>query len=178
MSYAGIDGPPPDFTRAGDLLWASFYLAPAPSHADIRWMPHLAALRSRGWGVAPLFAGQQHPSIPGASHVRTAEQGRQDALLAAQLATQAGFAAEDLPGPPTIYLAIDGPLPRPDLTYVNAWCAIMRSSETAYLPGVRCLSPVTAAQLRASDLAIMTPSVSEVPDPSHPERKFAGRWLT
>ncbi|MEV7095422.1 class I SAM-dependent methyltransferase [Amycolatopsis sp. NPDC051045] len=70
-------------------------------------MIHLADLRAMapGWGIAPIFVGQHHPGIttPGVSHTRTAEQGRRDALLAAQPADQAGFtsgAEADLTGPP------------------------------------------------------------------------------
>jgi hypothetical protein len=141
-----------------------------------------------GWGIAPIFAGQQHPSIPGLSHVRTAEQGRQDALLAAQLADQAGFAGEaGLAGVPTIYLDIEYgcTLPREDLTYVNAWCATIRSEQTSYLPGVRSVKETVTRLLHDNpDLVSLKPSrdldVSVAPDPSHPERKFdpdAGIWL-
>lgn len=164
MAYAGIDRshyPGNDF-MAGlmlhtNLLWTGFYLAPAPSHGDRSWMPHLADLRAMGpgWGVAPLFVGQQHPNIdlPGVSHVRTAAQGRADALQAVQLADRAGFSTgpeAGLPGPPRIYLDIEigGHLPPDDLTYVNAWCEVIRSDQTAYLPAVYCSHKDTAAQLQ------------------------------
>ncbi len=163
MSFAGVDRlqyPGNDFMSGlmqnTNLLWTGFYLAPAPSQGNRSWMPHLADLRGMGpgWGIAPIFVGQQHPSIttPGVSHIRTAEQGRQDALLAASLADQAGFTSDaeaGLPGAPRIYLDIEigGTLPREDLTYVNAWCATIRSDETAYLPGVYCSFKDTAAQL-------------------------------
>ncbi|TCO62752.1 glycoside hydrolase domain-containing protein [Actinocrispum wychmicini] len=168
--------------RTTNLIWTEFYLAPAPSLDDDSWMSHLADLRGMGWGIAPLFVGQQHPSIAEASHARTAEQGRQDALLAVRLADQAGFNEADLPGAPVIYLDVEvpGALPRPDRTYVNAWCATVRLDQTVYLPGVRCVDPAAAAQLRTDDADLTCwvsdptrePNQCEVPDPSHPERKF------
>ncbi len=164
MSFAGIDRlqyPGNDFMNGlmqnTNLLWTGFYLAPAPSQGNRSWMTHLADLRAMapGWGIAPIFVGQQHPSITtaGVSHVRTAEQGRRDALLAAQLADQAGFtsgAEADLSGAPRIYLDIEigGTLPPEDLAYVNAWCATIRSDQTSYLPGVYCSFKDTAAQLQ------------------------------
>ncbi len=162
MEYAGIDRLeyPGNAFMSGlmqhtNLLWTGFYLAPTLSHPNTSWMTHLADLRAMGpgWGTAPLFVGQQHPSGPG-SHVLTAAQGRQDALHAAQLADQAGFADEtDLPWPPRIYLDIEigGNLPPDLLAYVNAWCQVIRSHETSYLPAVYCSYKDTAAQLQAAN---------------------------
>jgi hypothetical protein len=158
-----------------------------------------------GWGVAPIYAGQQHPRIggPDVSHIRNAEQGRLDALDAALLADRAGFSSgpeTGLAGPTRIYLRIEvrRTLPREDLTYVNAWCATVRSAATPYLPGVYCWSRDTAAQLLRSnpDLVLLTEpgtfrrpdrcapgwnlEVSGAPDPSHPDRGFdpnTGAWL-
>jgi hypothetical protein len=155
-SYAGIDRlqyPGNDFMQAlmlnTNLLWTGFYLAPAPSQGNTSWMTRLADLRSMGpgWGIAPLFVGQQHPSGPG-SHVLTADQGRADALLATQRAGEAGF--EDLS---VIYLDIEigGNLPQDFLAYVNAWCEVVRSDATAYRPGVYCSFKDTPTQLRASN---------------------------
>jgi hypothetical protein len=164
MSFAGIDRlgyPGNDFMNGlmnnTNLLWTGFYLAPAPSQGNTSWMAHLVDLRAMGpgWGVAPIYVGQQHPSIdqPGVSHIRTAEQGRIDALNAAELADRAGFSSgseANLTGSPRIYLDIEigGNLPREDLAYVNAWCATIRSDQTAYLPGVYCSFKDTAAQLK------------------------------
>jgi Rv2525c-like, glycoside hydrolase-like domain len=159
MSFAGIDRlqyPGNDFMSGlmqnTDLLWTGFYLAPAPSQSNTSWMTHLADLRAMGpgWGIAPIFVGQQHPSGRG-SHTLTAAQGRQDALRAAELADQAGFTAAgeaDLPGAPRIYLDIEigGNLPHDFLTYVNEWCGVIRS-ETAYLPAVYCSFKNTATQI-------------------------------
>jgi hypothetical protein len=197
MSFIGIDRPTYPGTscmralrRTTNVRWTSFQLAPAPGHGDTTWMPHLADLLAMGWGVAPVFVGQQHPSIHGRSHVRTAEQGRQDALCAAELAAQAG-----LPPGGTIYLRVElpGALPRPDLTYVRAWCLTLR--DTPYGPGVRC-SATAVPQLdpelplwvmasvgaveptdwqRRANITLTTGAtlwavhVSSVPDPSRPQ---------
>jgi hypothetical protein len=185
MSYIGIDRPAYPGTscmralrRTTNVRWTSFPLAPAPGHGDTTWMPHLADLLAMGWGVAPVFVGQQHPSIHGRSHVRTAEQGRQDALRAAELAARAG-----LPPGGTIYLRVElpGALPRPDLTYVKAWCLTLR--DTPYGPGVRC-SATVVPQLdpelptdwqRRTNITLTTGAtlwavhVSSVPDPSWPQ---------
>ena len=140
-----------------NLLWTGFYLAPAPSQGNTSWMTHLADLRAMGpgWGIAPIFVGQQHPSGSG-SHVLTDAQGRQDALRAAALADQAGFRSKSenqLPGLPRIYLDIEigGRLPRDFMDYVNAWCEVLRSDATPYLPAVYCSFKDTAAQLIAAN---------------------------
>jgi hypothetical protein len=179
-----------------NLCWTGFPLAPAPGNGDTTWMPHLADLVAMGWGVAPIFVGQQHPSIHGRSHVRTAEQGRQDALLAADLAAQAG-----LPSGATVYLQVElpGALPRPDLTYVRAWSLTLR--DTGYGAGVRCsaaavpqldptlplwvLASVGAVEStewqRRANITLTTGSthwavhVSTVADPSWPRDVFDGR---
>lgn len=207
MAFAGIDRlqyPGNDF-MAGlmattNLLWTGFYLAPAPSQPNTSWMPHLADLRAMGpgWGVAPIFVGQQHPGGPGSS-ILTAEQGRHDALRAAQLADQAGFASGaelDLPGPPRIYLDVEigGTLAANQLRYVDAWCEVIRSSQTAYLPAVYCSFKDTAAQLVAAnpdlvvwvfninqfqhhhDQAFVAPREFRKPDISHAGFAGATAW--
>ncbi|MEU3825060.1 DUF1906 domain-containing protein [Streptomyces sp. SID486] len=210
MAFAGIDrlAYPGNAFMAGlmtntNLLWTGFYLAPAPSQGNTSWMAHLADLRAMGpgWGVAPVFVGQQHPNGPG-SHTLTAEQGRKDAVSAAQLADQAGFASgdeADLPGYPRIYLDIEigGTLPSNFVSYVNAWCEVIRSDQTAYLPAVYCSFKDTAAQLLASnddlivwvfninqflhhhDQALPDPATFLVPEPT--ESGFAGatawQWI-
>jgi hypothetical protein len=42
-----------------NLVWCGYYLAPAPSHHDTSWMGTRAALAAAGWGVAPVYLGQQ-----------------------------------------------------------------------------------------------------------------------
>jgi len=187
MSFAGIDRlayPGSDF-MAGlmqntNLLWTGFYLAPAPSQGNRSWMDHRADLRAMGpgWGIAPIFVGQQHPSGVG-SHILTAAQGRQDALTAAQLADTAGLSSGSeagLPGAPRIYLDIEigGNLPLDFLGYVNARCEVIRSDQTSYLPAVYCSFKDTAAQLlRANpDLVVWVFNINQFL--SHHDQAFVG----
>src|SRR5690242_8977257 len=73
-----------------NLAWCGFYLAPAPSHANQSWMTKCAFLKGLGWGLAPIYVGQQTQTSHG-SHNLTAAQGTADAQNAAMLAQQAGF---------------------------------------------------------------------------------------
>jgi len=82
-----------------NLRWCGFFLAPAPCHTDTSWMTKRAFLQGLGWGLAPLYVGQQLDG-PG-SHNVTAAQGAIDGQNAATLAAQAGF-----PNGSIIFLAI------------------------------------------------------------------------
>ncbi len=45
-----------------NLQWVGYYLAPAPSRTNATWMGSYArqgGLRDQGWGVAPLYVGEQ-----------------------------------------------------------------------------------------------------------------------
>src|SRR5579875_3277028 len=42
-----------------NLTWCGYYLAPAPSHGDTGWMGNRAVLAGQGWGIAPVYVGQQ-----------------------------------------------------------------------------------------------------------------------
>jgi len=45
------------------LSFAGFYLAPSPGHKDMGWMTAgAAALKAMGWGLVPVYYGQQLPS--------------------------------------------------------------------------------------------------------------------
>src|SRR5581483_3915059 len=137
--YAGFDRlsyPGDDVMQAlyahTNLTWTGFYLAPAPSQGYTGWMDKAATLRSMGWGLAPIFVGQQWPGGPG-SHVLTSEQGTADAQRSVQLADQAGVGQHAV-----IYLDIEvgGELPATFLAYAQAWLDGVRLS--AYRPGVYC----------------------------------------
>lgn len=207
MAFAGIDRSayPGNAFMAGlmthtNLLWTGFYLAPAPSHPEASWMERRADLRAMGpgWGIAPVYVGQQHPSGPG-SHTLTAAQCKKDARDAAKLAYKAGFTdvwEKTLPGAPRIYLDIEigGNLPANFLAYVNAWCEVIRSNETAYLPAVYCSFKDTGAQLLAAnpdltvwafninqflhhhDQALVAPDKFRVPEPTQSGFAQATAW--
>ncbi len=131
-----------------NLWWCGFYLAPAPSQQNRGWMDKYAGLKEIGWGIAPIFVGQQtEQSSPGSSHELDESNGVNDARQAAQLAAEAGF-----PEGSVVYLDIEaggGPLD-PDLAiYYEAWVARM-IADGQYYPGVYCSYQI-APQLRELD---------------------------
>jgi hypothetical protein len=128
-----------------NLAWTGFYLAPAPSQGYTGWMDKAATLRAMGWGLAPLFVGQQWPGGPG-SHVLTAAQGTTDGAAAIGLAQRAAIGTGAV-----IYLDIEigGRLPANFLEYARAWFAAVRASE--FRPGTYCSYLDTPSQLKATD---------------------------
>ncbi len=123
------------------MAFAGMYLAPAPSQPNTSWMSKVATLRGMGWGLAPLYVGQQAPGGPG-SHTLTAAQGAADALDAAALAQSAGLE----PGS-VVYLDIEigGTLAADHLAYVAAWVNGMQFP--AFRAGVYCSFSDTAQQV-------------------------------
>jgi hypothetical protein len=102
-------------------------------------------LRDLGWGFAPIFFGQQEPSVPG-SHILTAEQGILDGRQAIKLAHQAG-----VPQGSVIFLDIEtgGNLSSDFLDYYRAWIKEIFSNN--FRPGVYCDFLKTADQLLSVD---------------------------
>jgi hypothetical protein len=121
-----------------NLVWCGYYLAPAPNHLPESWMGNRAALSAAGWGIAPLYVGQQLGG-PLQSNV-TGPQGEIDGEAAVSLMVGEGFA----PGS-CVYLDLeDGPpfiAPRTD--YVAAWAGAVQAG--GYLPGVYCSHGLAAA---------------------------------
>lgn len=153
LGYAGIDrlGYPGDATMqqlwdSTNLTWSGFYLAPAPSQHNTSWMTHYAFLRSMGWGIAPIYVGQQQPepNSPG-SHNVSAGQGTLDAADAIMLATTAG-----IPPGSVLYLDIEtgGPIQPGLADYYRAWVEGVAAG--GFRPGVYC-SFLLAKQLFALD---------------------------
>ncbi|MFI8460798.1 glycoside hydrolase domain-containing protein [Kitasatospora sp. NPDC085464] len=126
------------------LAFAAAYLAPAPSHPNTSWMSAVPTLTGMGWGLAPVFVGQQAPGGPG-SHVLTAAQGTVDAQTTESLGQTAGLA----PGA-VVYLDVEigGRLTPDHLAYVAAWANSV-TADTSYNPGVYCSFSQTAAQITA-----------------------------
>jgi hypothetical protein len=124
------------------LSFVAVYLAPAPSQRRTAWMAHVADLKAAGWGLAPVYVGQQAVGGPG-SHVLTEAQGATDAADAAALATAAGLDEGSV-----VYLDVEqgGLLAADFLAYVEAWVAGVQ--ETDLRPGAYC-SRQTAQQLTA-----------------------------
>jgi len=114
-----------------NLAWCGYYLGPAPSHAGTSWMGRRAALQAAGWGLAPIYVGQQIRG-PGRHNVGAA-QGTTDGRDAASMLAAEGFA----PGS-AVYLDLeDGPpfdAPRTD--YVGTWTDGVAAA--GFQPGVYC----------------------------------------
>lgn len=125
-----------------NLVWVGYYLAPAPSHANTSWMGQRAALQAAGWGLAPVYVGQEIAG-PG-RHLVTGAQGAIDGADAANLMTQDGFAAGS-----HVFLDLeDGPpyaAPRTD--YVAAWAEAVSSA--GFQPSIYC-SHLIAADVQAA----------------------------
>lgn len=128
------------------LSWCGFYLAPAPNHSNTSWMSQLSALRAAGWGIAPLYVGQQTVSSCAtcAQNTMTEAQGTSDGADAASLATTAGFAPGSF-----IYLDIEqgGTLGDDILAYAQAWAVSLVSN--GFKVGFYCSYKNSAAQLKA-----------------------------
>ncbi len=132
-----------------NLRWCGYYLAPAPSHDNTSWMGQRQVLAAQGWGMAPIFVGQQTAG-PG-SHDATGPQGSIDGALAARLAGKEGF-----PPQSAVFLDWeDGSSPGPDAqAYIGAWASAVTGS--GYEPGIYCshhLAPAMAALIARPDLA-------------------------
>jgi hypothetical protein len=131
-----------------NLVWTGFYLGPAPSHPDASWMNKRQALIGQGWGLAPIYVGQQLTG-PG-SHFVHGKQGTVDGKDACKLAAKAGF-----PAGTVLYLDVEtgGPLSAEARDYLVAWCEPLR--DAGYVPGIYCSYTSAASALEvASDLVL------------------------
>jgi hypothetical protein len=125
-----------------NLSWLGYYLAPTPSHQDKGWMGQRAALVAQGWGLLPIFLGQELQGGPG-SHDVVATQGMTDGQLAAQLMASEGF-----PAGSKVVLDLERPADWATVwaPYVTAWSYAVRAG--GYAPDFYG-SHVMAAQVRA-----------------------------
>ncbi len=112
-----------------NLVWCGYYLAPAPSHGNAGWMGQRAALADGGWGMAPIFVGQELRG-PGSHHV-TEAFGTSDGTMAAALMRAEGFSDGAC-----VYLDLeDGPpLSAPRTAYIGAWVDAV--AQAGFTPGV------------------------------------------
>ena len=114
-----------------NLRWCGYYLAPTPSHASTRWMGHRSGLYAAGWGIAPIYVGQQTMG-PG-SHSVTGETGSRDGKGAIDLLQREGFQSGTC-----IYLDLEEapPFTDPRRDYVNSWIVAVQSG--GFQAGVYC----------------------------------------
>jgi hypothetical protein len=113
-----------------NLVWCGYYLAPAPSHGGTSWMGKRAKLAGDGWGIAPLYVGEQ--VIPPGSENPSAAKGTLDGNEAVKFMTHEDFA----PGS-CVYLDLeDGSLPQHLADYTKEW--IKAVAGRGFQPGVYC----------------------------------------
>lgn len=123
-----------------NLVFCGFYLAPAPSHGDIGWMGQRAALVALGFGIAPIYVGQQ--VIGPGSKKPSAAQGTTDGKNAVALLKKAGF-----PTGTFVYLDLENgaPLPQNLADYVGSWCDAVTAAPGGFKPAVYCSHAIAAA---------------------------------
>lgn len=161
-----------------NLKWCGFYLAPSPSHPNTGWMPTRATLVAQGWGIAPIFVGQQTTG-PG-SHVVTKTQGTLDGKKAVQLMLAAGF-----PPGTFVYLDLENgpPFPNNQKNYVAAWAQEVTNSAT-FNPGVYCSHLLAGAvhalvpSARLWVFKVPTTAVHSVAGPNYPAPSPAGSGVS
>jgi hypothetical protein len=129
----------------GNLVWCGYYLGPAPSHPGTGWMGTRAGLQAAGWGLAPVYVGQQVTG-PGSLNP-SAAQGTVDGQQAAQMMADEGFGAGSY-----VYLDLENgpPMPQAQADYVTSWCAAVAAG--GYGGGVYC------SHLLASAVSALVPS--------------------
>jgi hypothetical protein len=113
-----------------NLVWCGYYLA-APSHPHSTWLGKRAQLGAAGWGIAPIFVGQQ--VIPPGSQNPSAATGVTDGNLAVTQMTNEGFASGSC-----VYLDLENgpPLTDAQRDYVTSWCDTVQQG--GFTPGIYC----------------------------------------
>lgn len=114
-----------------NLHWCGFYLGPAPSHSGKDWMAHRAELVEQGWGIAPLYVGQQ--VVGKGSKLSSGPQGKTDGKQAVSLMKSAGFPAGTF-----VYIDLENgpPLKPVQRAYLGAWVDTVAGD--GFCPGVYC----------------------------------------
>lgn len=147
MSYAGFDRADcPDLAMMArlkaetNLVWCGYYLR-APSQAASTWRGKRAALVKQGWGLAPIFVGQE--TVGPGSHVVTAAQGVIDGKLCVSDMLEEGF-----PSASAVFIDLENgpPFGSMEKAYVGSLMDAINSS--GFRAGVYC-SFLFAAQVAA-----------------------------
>jgi hypothetical protein len=187
MSFAGLDTDQfcgLDATKAlaaeTNVAWLGYYLE-APSHSNAGWMGNRASLIAQGFGLCPIYVGQQ--TIGPGSHNVTAAQGTLDGLDCA-----AKMASEGFPAGSFAYLDLENgaPFGAAQSAYVSAWASAFEGA--GYAPGAYC-SHIMAHAVAAANPAVRiwafnVPSVTRTvavypfptPDPSLSGYSAAVMW--
>ena len=160
-----------------NMTWCGSYLGPAPSHDGTSWMGNRAALAGQGWGIAPVYVGQQVTG-PG-SHNSSLATGQADGDDAARLMSGEGFAAGS-----AVYLDLENgkPFVSAQQDYVAAWVDAVKMA--GFQPGVYCshtfADQVHALRSSARIWAFNVPTTQAhpVPGANFPDPHPAGSGYT
>jgi len=161
-----------------NLVWCGYYLAPAPSHSkDSSWMGTRARLSAAGWGIAPLYVGEQpaNANVSGSFHLspgKGAIDGRQTVTL---------MTGEGFPPGSCVYLDLENGAPLRDQQgpYLVNWCTEVQNG--GYTPGIYCSHGLAQAvralqpdcRIWAFKVPLHTPPIPPVPPP-FPEKDPSG----
>ena len=156
-----------------NFAWCGFYLGPAPSHHDPGWMGKREFLTGLGWGLAPIYVGQQ--TIPPGSMNPDAAHGYTDGQNATDLLQQAGF-----PAGSAVYLDLENGIPftTAQQAYVAAW--VDQVQHDGFTAGVYCSHGFAIALHQVVPSALIwafkvdTVSPHPVPGPLYPDIHPAG----
>lgn len=163
-----------------NLVFCGYYLAPAPSHPRTSWMGHREHLESIGFGVVPIYVGQQ--VVPPGSLNPSARNGTIDGANACALMAQEGFE----PGW-FVFLDVENGPPLPDLmgAYIRAWGAAVGAG--GYGVGVYCSHDLAQqiqdmlpnARIWATRVSTMAPQVMgpTFPEGAPGDGGYAKAWL-
>jgi hypothetical protein len=154
-----------------NLRFCGYYLAPAPSHSDTSYMGKLSFLQNLGFGIVPLYVGEQVVG-PGSRNPSSAK-GTTDGNDAVEMMRSEGFADGSC-----VYLDLENgpPLNRSGLPlseYVNSWCDAV--SDGGFLPGIYCSHSLAGEiqqlqpNARIFAFRVTTTAPHEVPGPPFPE---------
>lgn len=130
-----------------NLVWCGYYLK-APSQSGKTWRGSRADLVAQGWGLAPIFVGQQTAQSGPGSHIVTAAQGSIDGANAAVDMREEGF-----PLGSWVYLDLENgpPFGVMQRAYVAAWVDSVEAN--GYRAGVY------GSYLIASEVKSLRPSI-------------------
>jgi hypothetical protein len=146
--------PGPDMMQrlfeSGAFTWTGYYLAPTPDRKDRSWVGMRSLLVNQGWGLAPVYLGQQQhfqtvvvdwydPALHPEGPVAAAEaQAETDAAQAVRLMEDEGF-----PSGSVVFFDVEdeGAAGTPGyFAYVNHWLAhlpnIVSAGGSSYAPGI------------------------------------------
>ncbi len=128
-----------------NLAFTAYYLH-APSHSNAGWSGNRAALVAQGWGLAPVYVGQQIVG-PG-SHNVTAAQGALDGQDCAAKMAAEGFSPGSF-----VYLDLENgaPFVSPQTDYVSAWRMAVESA--GWGAGIYCSHAMAATVAAANPTA-------------------------